>query len=181
MSGAVIYTGIISLDGYTNDADGHFDWSAPDEEVHGFINDLERNVGTYLLGRRMFEVMNVWDTMPIDPEHPVIDDYAEIWRAADKIVYSTTLTEVTSPRTRLERNFDPEAVRAIPGTVSVGGATLAAEAIRAGIVDEYRMLVNPVIVGGGTPYFPLGVALELDLQEQRSFANGVVYLRYRPR
>ncbi len=179
--GNLIYTGITSLDGYINDESGNFDWSMPDEEVHQFVNDLERGVGTYLLGRRMFEVMNVWDTMPVDPEHPVIDDYAEIWRAAEKVVYSTTLAEVTAPRTRLERSFDPDAVRAIPGDVSIGGATLAAEAIRAGLVDEFRMLVSPIIVGGGTSYFPPGVTVPLDLVEQRRFGNGVVYLRYRRR
>ncbi len=177
----LIYTGITSLDGYINDEHGNFDWSAPDVEVHEFVNELERGVGTYLLGRRMFEVMQVWDTMPPDLEHPVIDDYAEIWRAADKIVYSTSLAEVTAPRTRLERTFDPDAVRAIPGDVSIGGATLAAEAIEAGMIDEFRMLVSPIIVGGGTSYFPQGVTLPLELAEQRRFDNGVVFLRYRRR
>ena len=175
------YTGITSLDGYINDAAGHFDWSAPDAEVHQFVNDLERDVGTYLLGRRMYEVMSVWDTMPPDPDEPVINDYAAIWRAADKVVYSTALPEVTAPRTRLERTFDPDAVRAIPGDVSIGGATLAAEAIEAGMIDEFRMLVSPVIVGGGTSYFPDGVTVPLDLVEHRRFDNGVVFLRYRRR
>ncbi len=177
--GNLIYTGITSLDGYTNDSQGNFDWSMPDDEVHGFINELERPIGTYLLGRRMFEVLSVWDTMPADPEHPVIGEYAEIWRAADKIVYSTSLAEVTAPRTRLERTFDPDAVRAMRGDVSIGGATLAAEAIRAGLVDEFRMLVSPIIVGGGTPYFPSDVTVPLELVEQRGFGNGVVFLRYR--
>ncbi|WP_309616271.1 dihydrofolate reductase family protein [Salinibacterium sp.] len=177
--GDLIYTGITSLDGYISDASGNFDWSMPDEEVHSFINELERPVATYLLGRRMFDVLKVWDTMPADPEHPAIDDYAQIWRAADKIVYSTTLPEVTAPRTRLERDFDPDAVRAIPGVISIGGAHLAAVAIRAGMIDEFRMLVSPIIVGGGTPYLPLGVTVPLTLVEHRRFGNGVVLLRYR--
>ncbi|MGV8895801.1 MAG: dihydrofolate reductase family protein [Rhodoglobus sp.] len=177
--GNLIYTGITSLDGYINDANGNFDWSMPDAQVHQFINDLERSVGTYLLGRRMYEVMSVWDVMPADPDSPVMNDYAEIWRAAEKIVFSASLAEVTASRTRLERIFDTDAVRALWGDVSIGGATLAAEAIEAGMVDEFRMFVNPIIVGGGTSYFPSGVTVPLDLVEQRRFDNGVVFLRYR--
>lgn len=163
------HTGITSLDGFINDEQGHFDWSAPDAEVHQFVNDVERSVGTYLLGRRMFEVMRVWETMPPDPESAVIDDYASLWRSAEKVVFSATLAEVTEPRTRLERVFEADAVRAIPGEVSIGGATLAAAAIRAGLVDEFRMLVNPIIVVGGTPHLPAGVTVPA---ARRGVANG---------
>jgi dihydrofolate reductase len=177
----LIYTTIASLDGYIADADGNFDWSAPDEEVHAFVNDLERPVGTYLCGRRLYEVMAVWETMD-DPE-PVMRDYAAIWRAADKVVYSRTLQDVSSARTRIERAFDPEAVRALKAgagaDLSVGGAQLAAQALRAGLVDECRLLLSPVVVGGGTRALPDGLRLGLDLLDQRRFDNGVVYLRYR--
>jgi dihydrofolate reductase len=171
------YTAITSLDGYTADEDGRFDWSAPDEEVHAFVNDLERPIGTYLLGRRMYEVLAVWETM--DDDEPVIRDYAQIWRAADKVVYSRTLDDVSSERTRIEREFDPEAVRRIEGDVSIGGGELAAHAIRAGLVDELRLFVSPVVVGGGNPALPDGVRWKLELVDERRFGNGVVYLRYR--
>jgi len=176
------YTMITSLDGYTADADGKFDWGAPDEEVLAFINDRERGVGTHLYGRRMYEVMLFWETAPVEGESPGVRDWAAIWRAADKIVYSTTLRAASSARTRIEPRFDPEAVRALKqhGDVSVSGPGLAAAAIRAGLVDEYQLFVAPVVVGGGTSVFPAGVRAGLDLVDQRHFASGVVYLSYRP-
>ena len=179
----LIYSMIASLDGYTADADGKFDWAAPDEDVYAFINDLERGTGTYLYGRRMYEVMLYWETVSLEGQSPAGRDYAAIWRSADKIVYSTTLRAASSARTRIEPRFDPEAVRALKqhGDVSIGGPSLAAAAIRAGLVDEYRLLVTPVVVGGGTSAFPDGVRAGLDLVDQRRFASGVVYLRYRPR
>jgi dihydrofolate reductase len=181
--GRLIYTAIASLDGYVVDADGSFDWAAPDEEVHAFVNDQERGVGTYLLGRRMYEVLVAWESM--DDEAPVMRDYAQIWRSADKLVYSSTLDEVRSARTRLERRFEPEAVRRLvaeAGTdVSVGGPTLAAHAIRAGLVDEFQLYVNPVVVGGGTNWLPDDVRVDLSLVDEHRFPNGVVHLRYRRR
>lgn len=179
----LVYSAIASLDGFTADAQGNFDWSAPDEEVHAFVNDLERGVGTHLYGRRMYEVMRVWETVAPDPEDSVSRDFAGIWRSAEKVVYSTTLRSVATARTRIESRFDPESVRAMKqhGDVSIGGPGLAASAIRAGLIDEYWLLVTPVVVGGGTPVFPDGVRATLDLLDQRHFASGVVYLRYRPR
>ena len=175
----LVYSVIASLDGYTADAEGKFDWAEPDEEVHAFVNELERGVGTYLYGRRMYETMVYWETY--GDQGDVYRDYAEIWRAADKVVYSTTLTAASSARTRIEPRFDPEAVRVLKqrGDVSVGGPGLAASAIRAGLVDEYHLLVTPVVVGGGTAVFPDGVRAGLDLIDERRFASGVVYLRYR--
>jgi dihydrofolate reductase len=181
--GRLIYTAIASLDGYVVDADGSFDWAAPDEEVHAFVNDQERGVGTYLLGRRMYEVLVAWESM--DDEAPVMRDYAQIWRSADKLVYSSTLDEVRSARTRLERRFEPEAVRRLVAEaatdVSVGGPTLAAHAIRAGLVDEFQLYVNPVVVGGGTNWLPDDVRVDLSLVDEHRFPNGVVHLRYRRR
>jgi dihydrofolate reductase len=179
----LIYSAIASLDGYVADADGSFDWAAPDEEVHAFVNDLERPVGTYLYGRRMYEVMSYWHTAPTDPaQHPVARDFAEIWRAADKVVYSRTLASVSTPRTRLERDFDPEAVRALKAgadrDISVGGPELAGQAIAAGLVDECHLFLSPVVVGGGTPALPDGVRWPLDLLGERRFGNGVVHLHY---
>jgi dihydrofolate reductase len=176
----LIYTAITSLDGYVADAEGTFDWSAPDAEVHAFVNDLERPVGTYLCGRRLYDVMAVWET--IDDPAPEMRDYAQIWRAATKIVYSRTLQEVAGPRTRIEREFDPGAVRALKAAagadLSIGGAELAAQALHAGIVDECRLLLSPVVVGGGPSALPGGLRLGLELLEERRFGNGVVYLRY---
>ena len=176
----LIYTAITSLDGYVADEDGNFDWSAPDEEVHSFVNDLERQVGTYLYGRRMYEVMVYWETAHTGAA--VERDFAEVWQAADKIVYSKTLQTVSSARTRVERDFDPEVVRQLTGAaqrdVSVSGPDLAAQAIRAGLVDEYHLFVNPVMVGGGNPALPSNVRLELELLDERRFANGVVHLHY---
>ena len=183
--GRLVYLGIMSLDGYVVDADGRFDWSTPDEEVHAFVNDLERSVGTYLYGRRLYDVMSAWeDPALVDGEPEVMQDYAQIWRGADKIVYSTTLTEPRTARTRIERTFDPDAVRELVAAadqdVAIGGPTLAAGAVRAGLVDEYQMLLSPVVVGGGTRYLPDDVRLDLELLDERRFAGGVVYLRYRP-
>jgi len=183
--GRLVYAAICSLDGYTVDADGKFDWAAPDEEVHAFVNDLERSVGTYLYGRRTYEVMAVWQTIG-GPEHPAVEnEYAEIWRAAEKVVYSTTLESVSTPRTRLERTFDPAAVRQLvadaEGDVSIGGPGLAAHAFRAGLVDEVHHLVHPVVVGGGTRALPDGVRLDLELVSERRFAGGVVHLHHRRR
>ncbi len=178
--GKLIYSAIASLDGYVADEHGEFDWAAPGEEVHAFVNELERPVGTYLYGRRMYEVMMAWET--IDDPAPQMRDFAEIWRAADKIVYSTTLEDVSSARTRIEREFDPEAVRELKAAaerdLTVGGPGLAGEAIRAGLVDEYQLFLNPVIVGGGTRALPDRVRLELELLDERRFASGVTYLRY---
>jgi dihydrofolate reductase len=179
----LIYSMLASLDGYTADADGKIEWSAPDEEVGAFINDLERGIGTHLYGRRMYEVMLYWETVSLEDQSPAGRDFAGIWRSADKIVYSTTLRTVSSARTRIEPSFETEAVRQLKrlGDACICGPGLAATAIRAGLVDEYHLFVTPVMVGGGTPVFPDGVRTWLDLVDQRRFASGVVYLRYRPR
>jgi dihydrofolate reductase len=180
MPGRLVFTAITSLDGYVNDAEGRFDWSAPDADVHRLVNDLERPIGTYLYGRRLYDVMQAWET--IDDPHPVMVDYAQIWRAADKVVYSTSLQAAATPRTRIERRFDPDAVRALKAQadrdLSVGGPTLAAQAFAGGLVDEVQLLLSPVVVGGGTRALPDGVRLDLELRDERRFANGVVYLRY---
>jgi dihydrofolate reductase len=179
--GKLIYSAIASLDGYVADTDGRWDWSVPDEEVHTFLNNLERPVGTMLLGRRMYEVLAVWDTM--DDPAPAIRDFAQIWRAADKVVYSRTLQEVSTARTGIEREFDPEAVRRMKAEaerdLSVGGPELAAQAIRAGLVDECHLFLSPIVVGGGTAALPDGVRWELELVDERRFGNGVVHMRYR--
>jgi dihydrofolate reductase len=180
----LIYSGIMSLDGYVADDDGNFDWSVPDEEVHTFVNDLERRVGTYLYGRRMYEVMVAWETMhTVADQPPFVQDFAEIWQAADKIVYSKTLETVSSARTRIERAFDPEAVRQMKATagrdISVSGPGLAAQAIRAGVVDEFHLFLTPVVVGGGKRFLPDDVRLKLELLDERRFGNGVVHVHYR--
>jgi dihydrofolate reductase len=180
----LIYTAIQSLDGYTADKDGKFDWAAPDEEVHAFVNDLERPVGTYLYGRRMYEVMVSWETANTGPNQPpAMRDYARIWQAADKTVYSTTLDTVSSARTRIERDFDPEAVRRLKAAagrdLSVAGPHLAAQAFKAGLVDECRLFLAPIVVGGGNQSLPDGVRQKLELLDERRFGNGMVYLRYR--
>lgn len=179
----LVYSTIASLDGYTADAAGKFDWAEPDQEVFAFVNDVEREIGTYLYGRRMYETMLCWETASLDGQPPAVRDFTGIWRAADKVVYSSTLPATSSARTRLERRFDPDAVRALTahGNVSVGGPGLASHAIRAGLVDEYHLFVTPVVVGGGTPVFPAGVGARLELTDERRFAGGVVYLRYRVR
>jgi dihydrofolate reductase len=180
----LIYAAITSLDGYIADDDGNFDWAAPDEEVHSFVNDLERQVGTHLYGRRMYEVMVYWETAPTVGDSASAD-YARIWQAADKIVYSRTLEATSSARTRLEADFDPEAVRQLKSSasqnISVAGPNLAGQAIRAGLVDECHLFVNPVVVGGGNPALPSAVRLELELLTEQRFGSGVVHLHYRIR
>jgi dihydrofolate reductase len=179
----LIYPAITSLDGYVADEDGDFDWAEPDEEVHTFVNDLERPVGTYLYGRRMYEVMVAWETLADQPPH--LQEFAEIWQAADKIVYSRTLGTVSSARTRIERDFDPEAVRQLKAKaerdLTVGGPDLAAQAFKAGLVDECHLYLAPMVVGGGKPSLPDKVRLKLELLDERRFGNGMVYLRYRTR
>jgi dihydrofolate reductase len=180
----LIYSAIQSLDGYVADEDGKFDWAEPDEEVHGFANELERMVGTHLYGRRMYEVMAFWETAHTLGDQPsYVRDFAEIWQAAEKIVYSRTLETVRSARTRIERDFEPEAVgrlKAAAGRdLAVGGPELAAQAIEAGLVDECHLFVVPVVVGGGKRSLPDGVRVDLELLDERRFASGVVYLRYR--
>jgi dihydrofolate reductase len=180
----LIYSTIASLDGYVADEQGNFDWAAPDEEVHAFVNDLERRVGTYLYGRRMYEVMRYWETADATRDRPPVErDYAQIWRSADKVVYSKTLRTVSSARTRIERAFEVEAVRrkkAQAGRdISVGGPGLAAQALEAGLVDELRLFVTPIVVGGGKQSLPNDVRLELELLDERRFGSGMVYLRYR--
>jgi dihydrofolate reductase len=180
----LIYSAITSLDGYVADENGNFDWAAPDEEVHRFVNDLERPIGTYLYGRRIYETMVYWETAHTLPDQPpFIQDFAGIWQAADKIVYSKTLGTLSSARTRIERDFDPEAVRQMKATagrdISVGGADLAAQAIKAGLVDEYHLFLTPIVVGGGHQSLPDNVRLELELLDERRFGNGVVHLHYR--
>lgn len=179
----LIYSTIASLDGYVADADGNFDWGAPDEEVHGFVNDLERGIGTYLYGRRMYEVMVAWETMDLQPAlSPVMADYTRIWQAAEKVVYSTTLEAPTSERTRIERTFDPEAVRQLMASaerdISIGGPDLAGQAIAAGLVDEIQLLIAPVVVGAGNRSLPDGVRLDLELLDERRFSGGLVFLHY---
>ena len=182
----LIYSAIASLDGYIADEAGTFDWAVPDEVVHTFINDLVRPIGTYLYGRRMYEVMRGWETDPsLAATSPVMGDFAEIWQAADKIVYSRSLAQVSTARTRIERHFDPEAVRQLkaqaPRDITVAGPDLAAHAFKAGLVDELQLFVAPSLVGGGKRSLPDGVRLDLELLEERRFGNGMVYLRYRAR
>jgi dihydrofolate reductase len=179
----LIYSAIASLDGYVADEDGRFDWAEPDEEVHRFVNELERPVGTHLYGRRMYEVMRFWETAGGADWPSFARDYAEIWRAADKIVYSKTLESVSSARTRIERDFDPDAVRQLKAAaerdLSIGGPDLAGQALAAGLVDECHFFVTPVVVGGGTRALPDGLRLDFELLDERRFASGVVHLRYR--
>jgi dihydrofolate reductase len=179
----LFYSAITSLDGYVADDEGSFDWAAPDEAIHTFVNDLERPIGTHLYGRRMYDVMRYWETAPTDEEPAYHADYARIWQAADKIVFSTTLQDAPTARTKLERRFDPDAIRAMKAAsdrdLSVGGPGLAAAAIRAGLVDELHRFVVPEIVGGGTSFLPQGVRLGLELVDERRFPNGTVFLHYR--
>jgi dihydrofolate reductase len=180
----LIYSAITSLDGYVGDEDGNFDWAEPDAEVHTFVNDLERPVGTYLYGRRMYEVMVYWETAnAVADQPPYVRDFARLWQSADKIVYSKTLDSVSSARTRIERDFDPVAVRQMKASagrdITVGGPDLAAQAIKAGLVDEYHLFVAPIVVGGGTRSLPDDVVVKLELLDERRFGNGVVHLHYR--
>ena len=178
----LIYYAISSLDGYIEDADGRFDWAEPDEEVHGFVNDLVRPVGTYLLGRRMYDTLVYWERPPdLATQPPVVQDFADVWQSAEKIVYSKSLQTAASARTRIEREFDTEAVRQLKAgadrDLSIGGPELAAQAIAAGLVDEYHVFLVPVVVGRGKPSLR-DVRLELELRDERRFRNGTVYLRY---
>lgn len=180
----LFYTAISSLDGYVNDADGNFDWSAPDEEQHAFINDLERPIGTYLYGRRLYETMKVWENLYGQTDQTrVMRDYADLWHMADKVVYSRTLTAADTARTRIEPGFDPDTIRrmkADAGTdLSVGGAGLAGQALAAGLVDQIHLFVHPVIIGGGTRALPDAVRTGLELLDERTFHNGVVHVHYR--
>lgn len=185
MAAALIYTALASLDGYVADSTGNFDWAHPDEEVHRCANDIERTVGTHLYGRRMYEVMQVWDRPDeIGLDHPAyIDDYARIWSAADKVVYSTTLEAASTPRTRIERAFDAATLaatkRSADQAISIGGPSLAAHAWKARLVDECHLFVAPVVVGGGLRALPEGVRADLELVDERRFSGGFVYLHYR--
>ena len=180
----LIYSAIASLDGYIEDDDGRFDWAVPDEEVHSFINDLQRPVGGYLYGRRMYETMAGWETDPtLAAQSQLMRDFARIWQGADKIVYSTTLENPSTARTRIERDFDPEAVRQLTASaerdLTVGGPDLAGHAFKAGLVDECHLFVAPIVVGGGKQSLPDDVRLQLELLDERRFGNGMVHLRYR--
>jgi dihydrofolate reductase len=180
----LIYVANVSLDGYIEDAHGAFDWTAPSDEVFTFITDLVRPAGTYLYGRRLYETMAVWETEPaLAAQSELMADFANVWQAADKIVYSTTLDEVPTAKTRLERRFDPDSVREIKASaasdLTVGGSTLAAHAFNAGLVDECQLFIYPVLVGAGKPAFPGDARVQLELLEEHRFANGVMHLRYR--
>jgi dihydrofolate reductase len=184
MMAKLIYSAISSLDGYVSDSDGNFDWSAPDVEVHRFVNGVERPIGTFLLGRRMYEVMRYWDTAPTAAGEPsAAEEYARIWQAADKIVYSRSLEKVSTASTRIERDLDPQTIQdmkaAATRDISVGGPTLAAEALKMGLVDECHLFLSPIVVGGGLPALPDNVRLGLELLDERRFGNGVVHLHYR--
>ena len=180
----LIYSAFASLDGYVADETGHFDWAELDEEAYGFINSREKQIGTYLLGRKMYETMAVWET-PDALRHLTAAalEYTPIWQAAEKIVYSTTLETVSAPKTRLERRFNADVVRELKSRatrdIAVGGPTLAAHAIRAGLVDEYDLLIAPIIAGGGNPYLPGKVSVKLELLDERRFDNDIVHVRYR--
>ena len=181
--GKLTYSMITSLDGYVADPAGKFDWAEPDEELHTFINEVTAPVGTYLYGRRMYETMVAWETAHTVADQPnYVLEWARTWQAADKVVYSTTLDQVSSARTRLERGFQPEAVRQLKATtthdLTIDGPGLASAALRAGLVDELALYLAPAVVGGGTPFYPDGLRLDLELREERRFGNGVVYLRY---
>jgi dihydrofolate reductase len=180
----LIYSAIASLDGYVEDKKGTFEWAAPDDEVHAFVNDLERPIGTYLYGRRMYQTMVYWETVSTSADQPAVGrDFATIWRAADKTVYSRTLPTVSSERTQIEREFDPAAVRLLKESadrdITIGGAELAGQAMAAGLVDECHLFLHPVLVGGGKRALPADVHIRLELLAERRFRSGVVYLRYR--
>jgi dihydrofolate reductase len=182
----LIFSAITSLDGYVEDEAGTFDWAAPDDEVLSFLNDLERPIGTYLYGRRMYETMLYWETADVlRDQSPVEWDWMQLWRAADKVIYSRSLETASTARSRIERDFDPNAIRAMKNTlerdISIGGPDLAAQAFRAGLVDRCQLFLTPVLVGGGKPALPKKVLLDLDLVTERRFANGVVFLDYRVR
>ncbi len=178
----LIYSALASLDGYVEDEHAGFGWARPDEEVHSFVNDLERPIGTYLYGRRMYETMVFWETASTSDEPAAFRDYAELWRTAEKIVYSRTLEDVSSARTRIEREFDPDAIRALKraaaADISIGGSELAGQALAAGLVDELHLLLFPIIVGGGKPALPHHVRAGLEVIDERRFQSGVVHISY---
>jgi dihydrofolate reductase len=179
----LVYSVITSLDGYVEDEQGNFDWAAPDEEVHAFVNDLERGIGTYLYGRRMYETMVFWETMgTASDQRAVSRDYAEIWRSAQKIVYSRSLSAPSSAKTRIEPEFDPAAIRSLreasSADITIGGPALAGQAIAAGLVDECHLFLAPVLVGGGKRALPNDVRARLELLDERRFRSGVVHLHY---
>ncbi|SDO94393.1 Dihydrofolate reductase [Pedococcus dokdonensis] len=178
----LLYSAIASLDGYTVDADGDFAWAAPSDEVHAFVNDRERTIGTYVYGRRMYDVMRYWAGRPEPDEQPVSAEYRQIWQAADKVVVSSSLEGAETPRTELVRSFDSAGLHHRKATATadlgIGGPTLAAEAFRAGLVDEVSLYLHPVSVGGGIPALPRDLTVRLQLVEQHTFGDGVVYLRY---
>lgn len=183
--GKLIYTAIASADGYVEDAKGRFEWAEPDDELLGAVNELERPIGTYLYGRRMYETMLPWQTAHTVPgQPPLVGEFTTIWQAAGKIVFSRTLPSVTTARTRLERDFDPGMVRQLKSAaahdMTVGGADLAGQALAAGLVDELGLFLLPVLVGGGKPALPKDLRLKLELLDTRRFASGAIYLRYRP-
>jgi dihydrofolate reductase len=180
----LIYSAICSLDGYVEDASGTFDWAAPDEEVHAFVNDLERPIGTYLYGRRMYETMKFWETVDPNGDGPTVPrDFAAIWQAAEKVVYSRTLDTISTARTRIERELGTEGIermkRCSSSDIGIGGAELAGQAIGAGLVDELQLLLVPVVVGGGKRALPKDSHVELELLDERRFHSGVVFVRYR--
>lgn len=180
----LVYSVMMSLDGFVADVDGQFDWAVPDDEVHAFVNDLERPIGTYLYGRRMYETMRYWENVPeLDAQPGVVVDYASIWRSADKVVYSTTLTSVDTARTRIEPTFDRDGIKKLKHSsqqdISIGGPTLASHALEAGLVDECHLLIAPVVVGAGRHFLGDGTqALSLELVSERRFGNGVVHVHY---
>jgi dihydrofolate reductase len=179
----LIYSAIASLDGYVEDKHGSFEWAAPDEELHAFVNDLERPIGTYLYGRRMYETMVYWETVPASgDQHAAARDFAQIWQAAAKVVYSRTLQTPSSALTRIERDFDPAAITRLKQSsasdIAIGGAELAGEALAAGLVDECSLFLVPVVVGGGKRALPDDVRVQLELLDEHRFRSGVVYLRY---
>ncbi|MQY29311.1 dihydrofolate reductase family protein [Nocardia aurantia] len=182
----LIYSAIASLDGYIEDAQGEFDWAAPDDEVLAAVNEIERPIGTYLYGRRMYETMRYWETAPTGADRPALEtEFTRIWRQADKIVYSRTLQSVSTERTRLEPTFDPRAITGLKQSadrdLSVGGADLARRALAANLVDEIHLFLGPILVGGGKRALPEGVSISLELLSERRFDSGVVHLHYRVR
>lgn len=182
----LVYSAIASLDGYVADERGKFDWAVPDEDVHAFVNDLVRPIGTYLYGRRMYEVMAGWESdRALEGDAPLLRDFATIWRSAEKVVYSTTLQNVSTAKTRIARSFDAEAVRQMKAEahsdITVGGPNLAAQAMACGLVDELHLFFAPVVVGGGTRSLPSNIFLTLELLDERRFDSGFVHLHYRVR
>ena len=179
----LIYAAIASLDGFVEDQSGSFEWAAPDADVHAYVNDLERPIGTYLYGRRMYETMVYWESLSLDGEQSAVArDFAEIWRGADKIVFSRTLDTTSSARTRIEHDFDPAAISQLKqsssSNIAIGGAELAGQAMSAGLIDECHLFLCPIVVGGGKRALPDDVRIPLELLDEHRFRSGVVHLRY---